>query len=225
MNLKAVIFDLDDTLYPEKSYCLSGYRAVSKYLSEKGISSEDENFRLLKDLFEEDAKMVFNRFFDSKNLRYDKDDIKELIRVYREHEPEIEFFPDVLPTIEKLKKLGMRLGILSDGYAAAQRQKVKALNCEAYFEKIVLTDEIGKDAWKPSPRGFEIFMSEFSLSGNEMLYIGDNPTKDFFVKKTAGLTTARIIRKNGVYVDAEYLENLHEDYTLESLSDIVEKIK
>ncbi len=215
--MKAVIFDLDDTLYPEKSYCLSGYRAVAEYL--------DGDYGLLKELFVESPKMVFNRYFDRLGQSYEKEDILKLIDIYREHKPQIEFYPDVMPTVEALKKKGMKLGILSDGYAVAQRNKVRALECEKYFDRIVLTDEIGRDAWKPSAKGFELLMEEFGISADEMIYLGDNPSKDFYVKKTAGVKTARIRREDGVYNDTPYFEDLHEDYSLEKLTDVIEIIQ
>ena len=223
--MKAVIFDLDDTLYPEKSYCLSGYRVVAGYLEKKGIGSEEDNFALLSCLFKEDAKMLFNRFFDKIGVKYSPDDIKELIRVYREHEPRIEFFPDVMPALEALKAEKYLLGILSDGFALAQRNKVRALNCGEYFDKIILTDELGRDAWKPSAKGFELLEAEYKIPAEEILYVGDNPSKDFYLKISAGIKTARIIRSDGVYRDTPYYENVHEDYTLDSLTDIMEKIK
>ena len=130
-----------------------------------------------------------------------------------------------MPTVEALKKKGMKLGILSDGYAVAQRNKVRALECEKYFDRIVLTDEIGRDAWKPSAKGFELLMEEFGISADEMIYLGDNPSKDFYVKVTAGVKTARIKREDGVYFKHPYLENVREDYYIESLTDIIELIK
>ncbi len=212
--MKAVIFDLDDTLYPEKSYCLSGYRAVADHIG--------GDYELLKELFIESPKMVFNRYFERLGINYEKEDILKLIGIYRGHKPEIEFFPDAVATIKALKEKGMRLGIVSDGFAEAQRQKVKALGCDKYFEKIILTDEIGRDAWKPSAKGFELLEKEFGVRADEMIYVGDNPSKDFYLKITAGVKTARITREDGVYRDTPYFEDVHEDYSLESLTDLVE---
>ena len=84
--MKAVIFDLDDTLYPEKSYCLSGYRAVADHIG--------GDYELLKELFIESPKMVFNRYFERLGINYEKEDILKLIGIYRGHKPEIEFFPE-----------------------------------------------------------------------------------------------------------------------------------
>ena len=217
MSTKAVIFDLDDTLYPEKSYCISGYRAVAEA---KGL-----DFELLRELFEESPGMVFNRYFERLGINYTKDDITGLINIYRNHEPEISFYDEVPEVISGLKERNIKIGILSDGYAVSQRQKVRALECEKYFDAIVLTDEIGRDAWKPSAKGFELLMSEFSVKSDEMLYVGDNPSKDFYVKVTAGVKTARIKREDGVYFKHPYLENVREDYYIESLTDIIELIK
>lgn len=225
MSMKAVIFDLDDTLYPEISYCLSGYRAAAAFLAERNVGNAEDNFLLLKRLFEEDPKMVFNRFFESMAVSYEKRDIIELIDIYRGHRPEIEFYPDVMETVRNLRDAGMKLGILSDGFLKAQRQKIAALECEKYFDEIVLTDELGREAWKPSAAGINILKEKFAVNSDEILYVGDNPSKDFYLKITAGCKTARIRRENGVYNDTPYLEGVKEDHKLESLMDVLKIIK
>ena len=59
--VKAVIFDLDDTLISERQYIESGYRHISKVLSKKLNKNEDELYQLLLNLLDESPKNVFNR--------------------------------------------------------------------------------------------------------------------------------------------------------------------
>ncbi len=223
MNTKAVIFDLDDTLYPEVSYCLSGYKAAAKYIAENYGEDADAVYEELEGLFREDARMVFNRYLEAHNISYVKDDVMSLIKVYREHMPDISFHKDALPAVKALKERGIKTGILSDGFAAAQRHKCEALRAEEFFDIVVLTDEIGKDreAWKPSPAGFELICKKFGVVPEEVIYVGDNPKKDFYVNKTAGVRTARITRADGVYRNEPYFEGVRETYELKNLEDIV----
>ena len=102
-----------------------------------------------------------------------------------------------------------------------QRQKLKALKADEIFDVIVVTDELGREAWKPSKMGFEKAAMELGCELEDIIYVGDNPNKDFYVSRTAGVRTARITRDNGVYTDAPYFEGVREDYRLETLSDIV----
>lgn len=226
MNTKAVIFDLDDTLAPEVSYALSGFKAVASYMCEKKkLQTEpDLIYKELEKLFFADHKMVFNRFLKEKGLPDDKASVMELIEVYRNHFPDISYYDDVLPSLKMLKEKGIITGILSDGYAVTQRQKVKALGAEKDFDIVILTDELGREAWKPDPRGFEIIEEEYSLKPSEVVYVGDNPEKDFYLKETAGIKTVRIMRENGVYINSPYCRDVREDYRIESLTELEDLI-
>ncbi len=222
MNTKAVIFDLDDTLASETAYARSGYRAVSSYLIKTGFPVKDEDliYREFISLFNEDHKKVFNRFLINHGLPDSRDRVMELVEVYRNHLPDIAYYEDVEPLLLKLGEMGIKKGILSDGYAVTQRQKIKALKAEEDFDIIVLTDELGREAWKPSPKGFELIEERLSLKPAEILYVGDNPEKDFYLSVTAGIRTARIIREEGVYSSREYYEGVKEDMRITSLEEI-----
>ncbi len=219
--MKAVIFDLDDTLYPEIEYVFSGYREVAKKLAMRQIDSEDALYERMKQLFREDSKMVFNRLLDVYGIKYEKADVIELIDIYRNHLPEIHYHEDAMSAIDLIREKGIKTGILTDGYAVTQRQKLKALKADDIFDVIVVTDELGREAWKPSKVGFEKAAEELDCTLKDMIYVGDNPNKDFYVSRTAGVRTARITRENGVYTDAPYYEGVREDYRLETLGDIV----
>lgn len=219
--MKAVIFDLDDTLYPEIEYVFSGYREVAKKLAVRQVDSEDVLYERMKQLFKEDSKMVFNRLLDTYGIKYEKADVMELIDVYRDHLPDIHYHEDAMSAVCLIREKGIKTGILTDGYAVTQRQKLKALKADDIFDVIVVTDELGREAWKPSKVGFEKAAEELGCTLKDMIYVGDNPNKDFYVSRTAGVRTARITRKNGVYTDAPYFEGVREDYRLETLSDIV----
>ena len=223
MSTKAVIFDLDDTLISEIDYAMSGYAAVSEYIFKKGVLNKDvpEIKSELVRLFSDDHKNVFNRFLKSNGLFDDRDSVMELVDVYRSHFPDIKYYDDVRPALDLLKEQGIFTGILSDGYAVTQTQKIKALKAEEDFDIIVLTDELGREAWKPSPTGFEQIEKKLMIKPSEIIYVGDNPEKDFYLSVTAGIRTARIIRENGVYSDRDYLHGVREDYRIYSLTEVV----
>ncbi|MCR5627490.1 MAG: HAD hydrolase-like protein [Lachnospiraceae bacterium] len=228
-NMKAVIFDLDDTLILEKDYVLSGYRAVAEALSgtEGFMNDPEEIIKKLSELFDESPKNVFNRLYESFGLKYTKDDIMSLVEIYRTHDPEIKMLPDASEAIAALKNEGFFLGILSDGYLVTQQKKIKAIGAEAIFDGIVLTDELGRDYWKPSIKGFEVLSQRLNVGLNEMVYVGDNPKKDFEIMKNSPIKTVRVIREDGVYRDSEYggecRENIRTD-SLKGLGGIIGKL-
>ncbi|MED3064899.1 haloacid dehalogenase [Bacillus thuringiensis] len=217
--IKAVIFDLDDTLISERRYIESGYKHISKLLSEKLQKDEQKLYQLLMDLFNENTRNVFNRVFDTFGISYTQNEIMELVEEYRNHTPIIQFFEDVLPCLKNLRSKGINVGIITDGYANGQRQKLKALKAFNYFDEIIVTDELGRQYWKPHSKAFEIMKEKLDAKFDEMLYIGDNPEKDFYISNIHPIQTVRIYR-NGVYENREYLSNIKENHSIYSLDEL-----
>ncbi|PKJ54369.1 HAD family hydrolase [Bacillus sp. SN10] len=217
--IKAVIFDLDDTLISEKKYIESGYKHIAKLLSEKLQKDEQELYQLLMDLFNENARNVFNRVFDTFGVSYNQNDIMHLVEEYRNHTPIIQFFEDVLPCLKNLRVKGINVGIITDGYANGQRQKLRALKADNYFDEIIVTDELGRQYWKPHSKAFEIMQEKLDVKFDEMLYVGDNPEKDFYISNIHPIKTIRIYR-NGVYKNREYFSNIKENYSIYGLEEL-----
>lgn len=217
--IKAVVFDLDDTLILEYDYIKSGYHVISKKIKNNFNikQNEKEIFELMLKLLRKNSKKVFNKVLEELNIDYEEKDIEELVNTYRNHYPHIKFCDDVLPCINKLKNKGIKLGIITDGYAITQKNKLNVLKAHKFFEKIIITDELGKEYWKPNPKSFEIMKNFFKIEFEEMMYIGDNPKKDFYIKKFFPIVTARIYRNNAIYLDSDYLEEIHEDYKINDL--------
>ena len=222
--IKAVIFDLDDTLISEKEYVRSGFRQVAINISKEYNLDIDKVYELLLDTFEEDSKNVFNRVFDKLNISYEIDDIKKLVEIYRGHKPEIKLYDDAKYILDTLYKKGVKLGIITDGYKITQRNKLEALNIENYFECIVVTDELGREFWKPHSRPYEIMKDKLNLDYDEMVYVGDNVSKDFVTANKLGMNTVFINRIDGVYsgieMDDEYLAN-SEVFNLKELENLI----
>lgn len=214
--IKAVIFDLDDTLISERHFIESGYKHIAEVLEERLHSSKNEIFQMLIMLFKEDANNVFNRLFDKFKITYTQDDVVKLVNEYRNHQPQIDFFDDVRPCLHSLKKMNIKLGIITDGYKNSQRNKLKCIRAVDYFEEVIVTDELGREYWKPHPKSFEIMKEKLGVEFNEMIYIGDNPGKDFYISVTYPIKTVRINR-NGIYKEMDYKNNIMEDYTIENL--------
>ncbi len=216
-KIKAVIFDLDDTLYPEIQYVHSGFKAVAARIEKDfGINCYGDMLAL----FAADSKNVYNRTLDSLGLNYDKEYIAKLVRVYREHTPQgLQFYPDVLPFIEELKSRGISVGIITDGRVDGQKKKLEALGCYALFDSIIITDELGGEAFrKPSDQAFRIMCGEMKVAFNRTAYIGDNPAKDFYIG-TQGVFTVRVKRGDALHLcEEEYYKGIAADLTVEGLN-------
>lgn len=195
--IRVVAFDLDDTLYPEREYVLSGFRAVSKLVKER-LGIEDFYPELVRTFDEGEKGKTFDATFKKLGIEYDNALVHELLDCYRAHSPDIKPYGDVVPTLQCLKEK-YHLALITDGYLQAQKNKVKALSIGQFFEKIVYTDEYGKDYWKPSSFPFQLVMEYFSAAGDECAYIGDNMEKDFIAPNKLGWLTIQIKREEGQY--------------------------
>jgi putative hydrolase of the HAD superfamily len=218
--VRAILFDLDDTLISEKKYIESGYKHIAKLLSNRYDKDATELYELLIALFNHNPKNVFNRILDTFGITYTKNEIIELVQEYRNHLPSIDFFYDVLPCLDLLKKKKLKTGIITDGYANAQRNKLMAVKANNHFDEIIVTDELGREFWKPHPKAFEIMKEKLNVEFHEMIYVGDNPEKDFYISALYPIRTIRVLRQ-GVYSKSKYKDDIKEDYKVDDLLEIL----
>lgn len=219
--IKAVVFDLDDTLISEKEYVLSGFKVVSKEIAKQYKLDNKEVLKKMNELFNESSKNVFNRVLDFYNIQYSNNEILYLINIYRNHEPDINFFDDVIPTIKELKKNGIKIGMITDGYKETQLRKIEALKCRELFDEIIITDELGREFWKPNEKSYLIMAERLGIKLNEMVYVGDNEEKDFIGANKLGIYTSCIKRKNGIYNKSM----LEKEYIAKNNINVLNKIK
>jgi putative hydrolase of the HAD superfamily len=219
-NIKAVIIDLDDTLYSEEEFVYSGFRAVSLYLQQAGLVKNDPYDLMLQNFKKGNRTEIFNEALKSENIEPKKELVSSLLDVYRSHKPDISLFTDAVFFLDRIHGQ-KKLGLLTDGYLNVQKNKVAALGIEHFFDIIVFTDEMGRNFWKPHQAGYEKIMNTLGVTGNECIYIGDNPTKDFFSANKLGWKTVQIKRPKGVYSSKEPLnEEFAANTVLENLNQL-----
>jgi HAD superfamily hydrolase (TIGR01549 family) len=184
-----VIFDLDDTLYSEKEYVKSGYKAVSDYLGggyeeklwsffEAGKPAIDE---LLKELGRENEKAA-------------------TLDVYRSHKPDIHLYPGVVEMIAYLKTQNIKVGIITDGRPEGQHNKLDALGL--VVDDVIITDELGGVQFrKPCDIAFRIMATRWRLNPADIVYVGDNPAKDFQAPQQLGMKSVWYKNADGLYND------------------------
>lgn len=192
--MKIVVFDLDDTLYPEAQFVQSGFAAVDRWVL-ANLGQEGFYDTAIK-LFDEGKRGdIFNQAAKYLNLGSSEFLIEKLVGVYREHRPSIQLYDDAKWILEKLT--GVKLALITDGYLDVQKKKVQALGLEKFFELIIFSDQYGRECWKPSLVPFQKVMAYFQCPGEECVYIGDNPEKDFAAPNVLGWDTVQVKRKEG----------------------------
>lgn len=219
--IKLVVFDLDDTLYNEKNFVHGGFSEVSRYLSEKYNLIFDDVYASCIYLLKSNGRgKIFNNLCEEYKIN---ESIDKLVDVYRKARPKLELYEDAKFILNHIRH-NYYTGIITDGMASVQWNKIRSLELEAFIDKIIVTDDFGKDYWKPHFLSFEQMLNYFEVKAEEAVYIGDNPNKDFIGAREIGYKTIRIIRPEGDHMNTS-LENKYEaDLSINNLKEILEYI-
>lgn len=192
------VLDIDDTLYLERNYVQSGFDEVGTWIA-KNIGILDFSEKAWNLFINGQRGNIFNEALREYGL-FDTTLIQELVYIYRNHRPDIKLEIDAYDFLSS--KDIKNLFIITDGYAHSQRKKIDALGLKQYCSKIIVTDELGKDYWKPNIKAFEIIQN--GISPKDFVYIADNPLKDFIAPSELGWQPSiRIRRKGSLYFEME----------------------
>ncbi len=209
---RGIVFDLDDTLYAEYDYVMSGFRAVA----DAGLLDCDSDalFQELRETFEEEVRSAglgrartIDHVFARRGCS-DREIIDRALRIYRTQEPKITLFPEaaqLLAALQERRRAGeCSLGLITDGRPDGQRAKIRALGLEEYFDEIIVTDGLaGKSSnvarfRKPGEIAFLLMAMRLSLPHGEMVYVGDNPAKDFAAPLRLGMDAVWVHRPDAL---------------------------
>lgn len=214
-----LVFDMDDTLYDEKTYVISGFRAVAAHLKRKYRLNSDEtcNF-MLKDLKENGRGKIFNNVLAKYSLE-NKKRVRELLSVYRKHKPKIKLYGDSERIFNRFKNYP--LYIVTDGNVNVQNNKCRALRLENYVDKIFITYRYGIKNAKPNTYCFKKILKLENSGPANMIYVADNPNKDFVNLNREGYNTVRIMR--GMFRDFKAAKGYDAKHRIKSLDEITIK--
>jgi putative hydrolase of the HAD superfamily len=191
-SILAAVFDLDDTLYPERDYVRGGYAAVADCLRRRLGREERFDEWLWRRFCAGRSEAALDALSDAFGLGLSADAVGELVNVYRAHRPRITALPGMPELLARLRGRGARLGLLSDGFLPAQKLKLEALGLAGQFAAIVWTEELGREFWKPSPAAFHRIARLLDAPHEACAYVADNPAKDFVAGNALGWRTIQL---------------------------------
>lgn len=198
MKNKAIVFDLDDTLYSEYDFLKSGYRYISLQISKENA---DKVYRNMLSTYQSGGNV-----FEYILALYPELTLEQLLNWYRYHIPDIKLYDGVERFLQAVGS-SYKFAIITDGRSISQRNKIKVLGLLDYMSEIIISEEIGSE--KPSE--FNFLKVENTLNCNEYIYIGDNVKKDFITPKKLGWKTICLkdrgvnIHKQNFDLDGIYL--------------------
>lgn len=189
---RAILLDLDDTVYPERSYFESGLVAVADWIAGDDPAERREwRRRLSQDARQQGRAGVLDR------IPHPADRTPEawratLLQVYRTHEPRISAFTDVEAFIDAARQAGCRLGVVTDGKSCVQWRKLAALGLPARVDAVVCSDDI--DRPKPAVEPFLVAATLLGVPAEACVYVSDDASKDFIGPRRLGMATIQVSR-------------------------------
>ncbi len=193
MKIKAVIFDLDDTLYDCSGSLIDASRSrAAKALVEAGLPcTEEEAYQLQKELTEKYGPYyhVFNEIVNKYNA--DNKLVNIAYKAYNSSEvSEIKPFPYVISTLKELKEKGYKLFLLTVGVHERQEKKINILGLKPYFNEIVISDqEIGL----PMEDCMRDLIERHNINFREAVLVGDRVREELRIAKSLGMTTIQML--------------------------------
>lgn len=216
-----IVFDLDDTLYPERDFARSGFNAAGRHAFERfGIKGLAEDMQAL--LESGHRGNLFGLSLKAKRPEATPEEIAELHELYRRHEPSgLKLFEDGACALDHYARQG-ELGLITDGHLVMQSGKVNGLGIAHRFKEIVYTDTLapGRSMAKPHARAFQLISAALGQPGDRFVYIGDNPSKDFVAPNALGWITVWIDRPGGIHHGAKIAPGGAPQLTVQSLHEL-----
>ncbi|MDB3868762.1 HAD-IIIA family hydrolase [Candidatus Marinimicrobia bacterium] len=220
--IKAVIFDLDNTLLDFMKMKSMAVDSGIQGMIEAGLSIE----------FSEAREKIFN-IYDSKGYEYQEvfDDfiISELgeinykilasgIVAYKKaKEASLILYPNVLQTINRLSEMGLKLGVVSDAPSREAWIRLCSVNLHHIFDAVVTFHDTGFH--KPSPEPFKKIVERLNIAPKECIMVGDWPDRDVVGASKVGMKTAF-----AKYGDTFDTIDSGADYDLETIAELVDII-
>nr|MDE6668055.1 HAD family hydrolase [Muribaculaceae bacterium] len=168
-----VVFDLDDTLYDEADFVLSGIDAVLPLLGSIEGLDTDECRRVMREAVtrHENHYSALECCLDHVGVR-EQVSMENIVTALRNHRPcHIELRPGMKQALDELYSRGVILGLLTDGRSTTQRHKIEALDISHYFDSdaIRISGETGVDKYMAA--AYRWFRERYP--GKKYVYVGD----------------------------------------------------
>ena len=190
--IKAVIFDLDNTLLDFVKMKETGVRAAITAMIEAGLK-EDENsaYSFIFDLYDKhgwEYQLVFDDYLRDRLGIVDYKYLAAAIVSYRRaKEASLSVYPNVRKTLLTLLKMGMKLAVVSDAPSREAWMRIYYLNLHHIFDLVITFDDTMVQ--KPSPKPFKLALEKLGIPADSALMVGDWPERDVVGAKQVGMKT------------------------------------
>jgi len=189
-GIKAILFDIDDTLFPSSAFAsLARKNAIAAMFASgmqaSSISAKKELEKIISK-YGSNYSGHFNRLVEKFKCKDKNYSVAAGIWAYHSTKACISPYPKVKNALLKLQKRGFILCVASEGIEIKQWDKLIRLGLDSNFNHVFVTP-------KKDEKFYLSICKKLKLSPNQILMVGDNPSKDILEARKAGLKTLRIL--------------------------------
>lgn len=200
---KAIIFDLDDTLIlSDGTVAQTWQEACQTYARSNPTVDPERLFATIKDVakwywsdpirhregrnsMDQTRRKLTSMAFQRMGINPSSGAVELADRFSRRRLEVIELFPGALQTLNQVRHLGIKTGLLTNGESAMQRSKIERFQLAPYFDVIQVEGE--KGFGKPEIRAYEAILSSLGTTAEDTWIVGDNLEWEVVIPQTIGL--------------------------------------
>jgi putative hydrolase of the HAD superfamily len=190
--IKAIIFDLDNTLLDFVKMKQFSVKAAITAMNEAGLEVDEKKaYEDIFDLYMErgwENQQVFDDYLNQTVGEVSNKILAAGIVSYRRaREATLLVYPNVNRTLIQLIKMGINLAVVSDAPSREAWMRLYYLNLHHVFDPVLTFDDTG--VRKPSPKPFQMALDYLKIKPNEAIMIGDWPERDVVGAREIGMKT------------------------------------
>jgi putative hydrolase of the HAD superfamily len=189
MPLRAVLFDLDDTL-TDRARSID--RLVPEFSNHFGDDLANNDLDEIRNCIHtgDDGGYASRENLGThlqSSLRWRHiPSVEQLVAFWRDRFPRCNVErTGVTSTLQTLHSRGLKLGVISNGSISSQYTKLEVLGIRSLFSVILISEEVGIK--KPDARIFQMALEKLGLPASEAFFVGDNPVLDVAASRAVGL--------------------------------------
>ena len=225
--IRAVFFDIDDTLYDTSGFAAIARRAAVKSMVHNGLKcTEDEGYAQLMEIIKEKGSNYskhFNILVEQINGVEDPLIIVNGIITYHNTKfAMLKLEPESFSILLYLKSQGYKVGLITNGKELKQWEKLVRLGVYPFFDDVVTSESVGVE--KPNPEIFNIAMERLGVTAGTSLMIGNNFNADILGACEAGMQ-AMLINSRITTEQQEVLDELGYNHMVEELNSLIDLMK
>jgi putative hydrolase of the HAD superfamily len=213
--IKAVFFDIDDTLYDTSGFAKLARKAALKAMIDAGLPlSPNEAYLILREIIKEKGSN-YDKHFNILTKRVMGEEKPLLIALGMITYHNVKFallrlFPDTMSTLIYLKKSNYQMGVISNGLTIKQWEKLIRLGLYHFFDEVVTSQEAESE--KPDHIIFQLALERMGCKAEESVMVGNKFSEDILGATKAGMSAIlvnsklteaekELIEKEGLKVD------------------------